>query len=162
MTTELTQVQIEEIIKSGNEAKANNKGKIPYGFNAELAEKYGRTPQSISQIISGTRRSKKSKKKEIIPVIKKEKKIETAEVDTSKVPEEKKDEFKEKIGNPGFRSFIQKPKYRLPNFADLRMFLQDHESDPVCKKLYYRMFVNNRDAGTYRDFYYIIEEMNKK
>ncbi len=165
MATELTEVQIEEIIKAGNEAKSKNDGKIPYGFNAELAKKYGRTSQSISQIISGKRRSKKSKKKKIVPVLKNGEKIGSAEIDweknkiTSIIPKENLPELNE--GYSLGASFITSNKYRLPDFITLRMFLQDHEEDPVCNKVYKRMFVNKKDSGVYRDFYYVIEEMGK-
>lgn len=52
-------------------------------------------------------------------------------------------------------------KYNMPNFTDLKVFLEDHEGDSVMKKVWDRIFGNKKDAGTYRDFYYVIEEMNK-
>ena len=142
MTTELTEVQIEEIIKAGNEAKSNNNGKIPYGFNAELAEKYGRTPQSISQIISGKRRSKKK----------------TPPKNPPKVPEKKE----EKEDHDYSSLFAKKPEYNLPTLVDIRIFVQDNETDPICKRVYQRLFLNRKDIGVYKDFYIILNEMNKK
>ena len=163
MATELTEVQIEEIIKAGNEAKSKNKGKIPYGFNAELAKKYGRTPQSISQIISGKRRSKKSsKKKEIVPVIKKEEKIKNLVIDISKIPEDY-DQLPN-LSDPNKYSsfFTESEKYNIPDLVDLRIFLQDNKTDPICNKVYLRLFLNKKDSGVYKDFYYILNEMNKR
>lgn len=165
MATKLTEVQIDEIIKAGNEAKSNNNGEIPYGFNAELAKKYGRTPQSISQIISGKRRSKKSKKKEIVPVLKDGKEIGSAQIDwennkiTSIIPKENLPELNE--GYSIGASFIKSKKYNMPNLVELRMFLQEHEDDPICYNMYKRIFLNKKDSGVYKSFFYVLEQINK-
>jgi len=141
---ELTEIQIEEIKTKAEEAR-DSKGKLPRGFKVNTGKKYGTSGQYIGQILSGKKRVNGPKNNS---------KPGKPKGETKEITSDSKD-------TKSVYTYIPRVKFRLPNFAELKVFLQDHESDPVCKKLYYRMFVNNRDAGTYRDFYYIIEEMNK-
>lgn len=140
----LSEKHIKEIRTKIKDA-TNEIGERPRGFNTKLGKEYGVTGQYIGQIISDKKRKNGPK--------------------NDSKPGKPKGETKEITSNsegkkPAY-TYIPRVKFRLPNFAELKIFLQDHEDDPVCKKLYYRMFVNSRDAGTYRDFYYVIEEMNK-